>query len=152
MNEEDEKKLADLEEALAHSGGGSGWSGESGRGNGVRGDARAGLDTMSLNSDATTSSQTVWAGGACEGLVYESVDELRVTVDSVKVRGSAWEGQPAIYGMVSFFRYFVILQWFARLRLWNGPAGSQPVVDWRNVFSDRPQLAWSNRCEQDLAK
>lgn len=42
------------------------------------------FDTMSLSSDTTPGAQVVWAGGACGGLVYESVDELHVAVESLR--------------------------------------------------------------------
>lgn len=69
VNELEEQELADLEGSLAS------------------GSGRAGaLETMSLMSDATPGAQVVWAGGACDGLVYESVDELRVAVESLQVQ------------------------------------------------------------------
>ena len=38
-----------------------------------------------MASDTASGAQVVWAGGACGALVYESVDELRVAVDSLQV-------------------------------------------------------------------
>lgn len=67
-----EQELAELEESLASGGGGIGDS------------AVPGLDTISLISDTPPGAQIVWAGGACGALAYESVDELRVAVESLQ--------------------------------------------------------------------
>lgn len=67
-----EQELAELEESLA-SGGGH-----------VGDRAAPGLDSMSLNSDTPPGAHIVWAGGACGALAYESVDELRVAVESLQ--------------------------------------------------------------------
>lgn len=64
----EEQELADLEESLASGGGGGG-----------------AFDAMSLTSEETSGAQVAWAGGACDGLVYESVDELRVAAESLQV-------------------------------------------------------------------
>lgn len=82
VDKDEEQELADLEESLAGSGDGAG----SGAGSGVGRTHGGTLDTMSLTSDETPGAQVVWAGGACGGLVYESVDELRVAVESLQVR------------------------------------------------------------------
>lgn len=68
VGKNEEQELADLEESLASGGGGGGV-----------------FDAMSLTSDETSGAQVAWAGGACDGLVYESVDELRVAVESLQV-------------------------------------------------------------------
>lgn len=72
-----EQELAELEESLASSCGGGG-------GGGKGDNTVSGLDTMSLNSDTPPSAQVIWAGGACGALAYESVDELRVAVESLQ--------------------------------------------------------------------
>lgn len=79
-NREEQEKLVELEESLASSGGGGGGHG---RAESTTISA-AGLDTASLLSDTPSSAQVVWAGGACGALSYESVDELRVAVQSLQ--------------------------------------------------------------------
>eukprot|EP00752_Nemacystus_decipiens_P004512 g4120.t1 len=75
----EEQALAELEESLASGGGGS--SG----GERFPGDKTvSALDTMSLTSDTPPGAQVIWAGGACGALAYESVDELRVAVESLQ--------------------------------------------------------------------
>lgn len=81
VDEHEEQELAQLEESLA-SGAGAG----DGGGPGGEGRGGAGLDNVSLASEATSGAQVTWAGGACGGLVYESVGELRVAVESLQVR------------------------------------------------------------------
>ncbi|CAN0299097.1 unnamed protein product, partial [Ectocarpus sp. 12 AP-2014] len=75
----DGQELAELEESLASSGGGGG---------GVRKAADdttvSCLETLSSTSDTPSSAQVIWAGGACGALAYESVDELRVAVESLQ--------------------------------------------------------------------
>ncbi|CBJ33834.1 conserved unknown protein [Ectocarpus siliculosus] len=75
----DGQELAELEESLASSGGGGG---------GIRKAADdttvSCLDTLSSTSDTPSSAQVIWAGGACGALAYESVDELRVAVESLQ--------------------------------------------------------------------
>ncbi|CAN0502017.1 unnamed protein product, partial [Ectocarpus sp. 8 AP-2014] len=75
----DGQELAELEESLASGGGGGG---------GIRKAADdttvSCLDTLSSTSDTPSSAQVIWAGGACGALAYESVDELRVAVESLQ--------------------------------------------------------------------
>lgn len=67
----EDRELADLEESLAGSGGGA---------DGL------GADTLSsVPGSGPPGSEITWAGGPCNELVYGSVDELRVAVDSLKV-------------------------------------------------------------------
>lgn len=72
-NREEQERLVELEETLASSSGGGGGGG-----------GAAGLDTASLLSDTPPGAQVIWAGGACGALSYESVDELRVAVQSLQ--------------------------------------------------------------------
>ncbi|CAB1115296.1 unnamed protein product [Ectocarpus sp. CCAP 1310/34] len=75
----DGQELAELEESLASSGGGGG---------GIRKAADdttvSCLETLSSTSGTPCSAQVIWAGGACGALAYESVDELRVAVESLQ--------------------------------------------------------------------
>lgn len=91
-----EQDLAELEKCLARRGGNNGTrtsstTSSSGGGGGVGGagereeSSSVGLDSTSMASDTASGAQVVWAGGACGALVYESVDELRVAVDSLQV-------------------------------------------------------------------
>lgn len=74
----EEQELAELE-SLASGGGGA-----HGVGSNKADMAMAALDTMSLTSDTPPGAQITWAGGACGALAYESVDELRVAVESLQ--------------------------------------------------------------------
>ncbi|CAM9952650.1 unnamed protein product, partial [Ectocarpus fasciculatus] len=73
----DGQELADLEESLASSGGG-------GHRRAADDTTVSCLETLSSTSDTPPSAQVVWAGGACGALAYESVDELRVAVESLQ--------------------------------------------------------------------
>ena len=86
-----QQDLAQIEECLASGDGGSCSSvgAGAGWGEGKEGSS-AGLDTTSIASDTAPGAEVVWAGGACGALVYESVDELRVAVDSLQVLTSQY--------------------------------------------------------------
>eukprot|EP00903_Cladosiphon_okamuranus_P009818 g9331.t1 len=80
----EEQELAELEESLASGVGGCGGGGNGDGSGGGDKTAVSALDTVSLTSDTPPGAQTIWAGGACGALAYESVDELRVAVESLQ--------------------------------------------------------------------
>lgn len=87
-----ERDLLLLDKSLGGSAGGGqsdGWiNGNYGEGQSMTDGAGSGgaLDTMSLSSDTPPGGHVIWAGGACDGLSYGSVDELRVARESLQVK------------------------------------------------------------------